>query len=688
SHEVGTRFIDAFPEARDVVFEIDVTPNRPDALGHIGVARDLAAFYGIELKLPTPGQAEEDGENVSTEVTVVNHDMERCPRYGGALVRGIQVKPSPEWMQWRLHRLGIRPISNIVDITNWLLLEYGQPLHAFDLAKIQGRKIEVRRARSGEKIATLDGEERELCDDDLLICDAAAPTALAGIMGGAESEIGAATEDVFIECAYFQPRGVRRTARRQAMHTESSHRFERGTDSEIAPEVLLRARNMMAVLGGGRPAPGSVRADGEEIALPSIQLRSARLDALLGTPVDFKEAVKILSRLGFAVEFMGQDESGLSANIRGASHRPDVTIEADLIEEVARIRGLDEIPTILPAIPPQRQRVAGGLERKAIETAVALGLSEALTYSFVSPADLAAIGAPESVVSMSNPLTEERSVLRTSMAPGLLEALKRARRRGEREIRLFSVGSIFLPIGSDGPVSESRPRDPVDEKALPLERPTFCALLAGPRPGFLELTPEEYDVYDAKAIAVEMVERMTGRRALVASTGGQPRAAHYHPRGAGAISVDGMEVGLFGPLHPDVVEQQDLDGSALLIELDLSLIEELGHLIPRYQKIPKLPAITRDISLVLDEAIPASQVAASFQAAAGELCESVEVATEFRGGSVPEGQRSLTFRAVYRDPQARVGAEGARTLRDKEVDQVQAQALEKAQQEFGAALRS
>ena len=683
----GTRFIDAFPEARDVIFELDVTPNRPDALGHVGVARDLAAFFEAELVLPESKEIAEVGESSSAAIQVKNEALQRCPKYGAAVVRSVNIKASPDHMRWRLHRLGIRPISNVVDITNWVLLEYGQPLHAFDLKLVRGEKIVIRLAVEGEKVKTIDEEERTLSADDLVICDGEGPTALAGIMGGAESEISPGTSDVLLECAYFSPQGVRRTARRQGMHTESSHRFERGTDHGGTEAVMERARYLMAKLADGQVAPGVVRCDGETPEIPSVEFHAAHMNTVLGVEIPFKDAISILEYLGLNVEYLVDTNEGSVASIRGASHRPDISIERDLIEEVARIRGLDNIPTVLPAIAPQEPRASGLLERRAASFAVELGLSEALTHAFVSESDLKKLSAPSSVVTLKNPLSEDRSVLRTTLAPGLLESLRRARRRGEPRVRLFTIGAIFLPISGDYSASHARVRLPNDEGKLPYEQPTFAALLAGPRSEHLTLKPASVDIYDAKAIAVEMVERMTCRRATVKYLGTKERTAHLHPRGAAAVEIEGVEVGVFGPLHPDVVEQFDLDGSALLVELNLARIEAVGQVTPRYRRIPKLPAIVRDLSLVVTDQTTASAVADAIQHAAGELCESVEMAAEFRGGSVPEGHRSLTFRVVYRDPNARLAPDKARTLTDKEVEAIQGRALEKASADLGATLR-
>jgi len=684
----GTRIIDAFPETRDVLFEIDVTPNRPDALGHVGVARDLAAFFEIDFDLPEVDEPAAVGPAISTSIALVNQAKDRCPRYGAALVRGVTVAPAPDFMRWRLHRLGVRPISNVVDVTNWVLLEFGQPLHAFDGALVRGGRIEIRLARPGETMTTLDGQVRNLVADDLLITDGEGPTALAGIMGGKDSEIRSTTRDVLLECAYFAPRGIRRTARRLGLHTESSHRFERGTDYGCTELVLERARALLCQLAGGQSAAGTLRADGSAIELPRIELRSDRMDRLLGVPIPFKEAVRTLNRLGLSVEYLRDADHGVKqAVVRGASHRPDVRIEQDLIEEVARIRGLDEIPTVLPAIAPQTPRTSGQLERDVAGISVSLGLSEALTYSFVSPAELDRVRAPKAVVRLQNPLSEERSVLRTSLLPGLLDAVLRARRQGHKRAQLFTLGATFWPVGTEHPYSPARPSTRMDAEGLPYEKPSWAAVLSGPRPEHLDLKPADFDVYDAKAIAIEVVERLAGKRAQVEAAE-LASVPHLHPRGAGRVLLDGVQVGTFGPLHPDVVDAWDLGAGLMVIELDLGTVEALGKVTPRYRPVPRLPAVTRDLSLVMLETTPAHAVVQAIRAEAGELCESVEIATEFRGGNVPSGQRSVTFRVVYRDPEARRNPEQARTLTDKEIDQVQDKVVARASRQFGATLRA
>jgi phenylalanyl-tRNA synthetase beta chain len=685
----GMPITEVFPELDDAIFELDITPNRPDALGHLGVARDLATRLGSTFALPAPPSIAAakplDPRPIDDLITIENLCSDRCPRYGAAVVLDVEVRPSPKWMAWRLHRLGIRPISNVVDITNWLLMLFGHPTHAFDLDRVRGGKIVIRMADVDEPFSTLDGVARSLASDDLVIADGQGPTALAGVMGGADSEIRADTRAILLECAYFAPTGIRRTARRHAIHTESSHRFERGVDWAAIPAVLSYGQAMLASLAGGRVIPEQRMVGTAALCPPTMRLRSTRLDALLGIPVPFEEARGILERLGFIVQ-----DSGASGElvVTGASHRPDVSIEADLIEEVARIRGLDKIPTRLPKMLPQPPRNVGKLEREVVATAVSLGFSEALLYGFVAPLALEQVFAPTSCVLLENPLSPDRSVLRTSLLPGLLDAVGRARRHGEYTLRLFAVGSVFLPPGSPRSkrAEQLRPRLEDDVAALPVESPRFAAVIAGPRPSYLR-QPEEVDVFDAKGFAVELAERLLGQAVTVRHAPGANTTRHLHPRGAAEILVQDRVIGDFGPLHPDVVDAFDLGGPVQVVQIDLAELEALGRVAPRYCPIPRLPAIVRDVSFELPETLPAGEVTELIRAAAGELCESVELFDLFTGGGLAKDKRALAYRLVYRDPKARTNPDLAKTLTDAEVDARQTAVIAAIQQRFGAGLR-
>jgi phenylalanyl-tRNA synthetase beta chain len=653
----GTPLVQALPAARDTILELGLTPNRADALGHVGLAREAAALFAVPFStadvLAEAGPAH---DALAKFVSVTIEDGERCPHYGAAVLVDVKVGPSPLDVRWRLASLGVRPISNVVDVTNLVMLEHGHPMHAFDLDRVRGRAIVVRRARAGELLRTLDGVDRTLAEDDLVICDGQGPVALAGVMGGGESEITAQTQRVLLECAYFDARGVRRAARRHGLHTESSHRFERGVDWGDTRAALTRASALVTRLAQGSEAAAPHLVEARPLARRTVLLRPERLEALLGVAVNPQEAFGILSRLGF----VPQPRAG-SWEIPG--FRPDVAREVDLIEEIARVRGYDAIPTTLPPVRPSRDAAPReALARRGREAGMAMGLSEAITYSFVSPADLAAIGAPQASVALRNPMSEEQSVMRTSLLPGLFRAVAHARRHGEREARLFSVGPLFLP----------------GEGALPEERLAFAALVAGDRPAWLT-RPQNVDVWDAKGIAEGITLRLVRREATLRPMAAGERPPVLHPRGAAWIEVAGKRVGSLGPLHPDVAEVFEVGEGIVLVEVDLQALDGVGVQVARFAPLPRFPASTRDLALVVRDDVPAGDVEHAARDAAGDLAEHVSLFDRFVGGNVPAGHASLAVHVVYRAAD--------RTLTDVEVDARHAQVVAELEKRFGASLR-
>ncbi|MDB4936698.1 MAG: Phenylalanyl-tRNA synthetase beta chain [Labilithrix sp.] len=672
---VGSSLAAAVPGTRDTILEIGLTPNRPDGLGHVGLAREIAALYGFPFQVPQTGTGTGTGTRtgdapaVGELVTIEVQDAERCPHYGAAAVVDITVGASPS-TRYRLQALGVRSISNVVDVTNLVMLAWGHPMHAFDLDRVRGKKIVVRRAKDGEKLATLDGVERTLVSDDLLICDGEGPVALAGIMGGASSEIQPDTKRVLFEVAWFDPRGVRRTARRHGMHTESSHRFERGVDPGDVAQVLDHATSLTLSLAGGTVAKGRLHVQGTRIAAEptppekrALKLRARRLPELLGVDVPFAEAVAILERLG--CEIVAKDES--SCDVLVPTHRPDLGREVDLVEEVIRVRGMDAVPALLP--PIRASRDVGGREelaRRARDAAVSVGLSEAITYAFTSARALEALGAPKPTVLLKNPLGEHQAVMRTTLLPGLLDAVANARRHGEREIREFTIGPVFLAArtGGDG---------------LPDEQLRIGVVLAGERPSWLA-KPQPFDAWDAKGYAVAIAQRLAGASAAIEVVPAKRDEAppHLHPRGAAFIHAGGRRIGSFGPLHPDAIEALSLDGDVLVAELDLEPFVA-GPLSPKYAPIPRFPASTRDVALVVKDEIPAGEVEHAVRAAAGPLAAGVRLFDRFVGGQIPAGSSSLAFHVVYRAPD--------RTLTDAEVDAAHANVVKAVGERFGATLR-
>lgn len=676
----GARLVDAVPTAQDHVFEINVTANRPDALGHLGLAREAAALFEIPWTAPAPAAPPRAAHDVraSDLVSVAIEDAERCPHYAAAAVVDVTVGPSPLAVRYRLAALGVRSISNAVDVTNLVMLEYGHPMHAFDYELVRGARIVVRRAKNGERFTTLDGVERELVDDDLLICDAKGPVALAGVMGGQNSEIRATTRRVLLECAYFDPRSVRRTSRRHGLHTESSHRFERGVDHGDTARALARAAALTSELGGGAVAEGTVVTVGRELPAARVRLRTRRASALLGVEVPHAEGRAILERLGFATTAAA---AAAASATPGASdtldvvvptHRPDVTREVDLIEEIARVRGIDAIPATLPAIRSVEDHETGerALER-ARAAGAALGLSEALVYGFTSRRALAAVHAPEPTVVLKNPLSEHHSVMRTSLLPGLLEAVARAARHGVTDARLFAIGALFLP-GSEPPPGAGR-------APLPEERLAFAAVLSGERAAWLA-KGSPVDVWDAKAAALGFVERFSRRAASVDALTGDARPAHLHPRGAAAVVVEGVRVGAIGPLHPDVADAFEVAAGAQIVEIDVAALSALGARTPQYAAIPRFPGSLRDVALVVEQSVRAGEVERAVREAAGTLAQEVRLFDRFVGGAIPPGHMSLALRVVYRAAD--------RTLTDAEVDAQHAKVVQAVTTRFGASLRA
>jgi phenylalanyl-tRNA synthetase beta chain len=658
----GTPFARALPAARDAILELGLTPNRADCLGHLGLAREAAALFELPFASPheaRPGRAS-DGD-LSNCVSIAIEDADRCPHYGVAALANATIAPSPLDVRWRLAALGVRPISNAVDVTNLVMLEFGHPMHAFDFDKVRGGRIVVRRALEGEKLVTLDGVERALSLDDLVICDAVGPVALAGVMGGGKSEITASTSRILLECAYFEPRGVRRAARRHGLHTESSHRFERGVDWGDTAAALARASMLLAKWTGATALEPPLVHVGRALVPHTAVLRHERLRALLGADVSHGDAHGILDRLGFRC--LASRPGGIDT-WEVPTHRSDVAREVDLIEEVARVQGYDSIPTELPAIPPSRdQGPREALARRVREAAVTMGLSEAITYSFVAPSDLEGVGAPPPAVTLRNPLREEQSVMRTSLLPGLLHVLSRARRHGERDARLFSVGALFLATGQ--PVAE--------------ERLAFAAVLAGRRPAWLG-KPEGVDVWDGKGLAEGLVRRLLRREAEVHLASSDNRPRHLHPRGAAWIDVESRRVGTLGPLHPDVADAFDLGEGVVVVELDLDALEAVGTRPAGFVALPRFPANLRDIAVVVRDEVAAGDLERAVRDAAGDLAEQVTLFDRFAGGSVPAGHASLALRIVYRAAD--------RTLTDAEVDARHAQVVAQIQSRFGGNLRA
>ena len=683
--QVGAPIVDAL-KLSDTILDIALTPNRPDCLGHIGIARELGLLFDVPFSLPSlvtpkqvfasrdwiaPGSTSidlaplwTDSPNLveaatqSSPVSVEIKGGDRCFRYGAALVGGLTIEPSPFWLRYRLHNLGLRPISNVVDVTNLILLEWGHPVHSFDLKRLHGCQVVVRLAKEGETMRTLDDIERTFTSDDLLICDAEGPVGIAGVMGGAGSEIRSDTSDVLIECAYFNPSSVRRTARRLGLHTDSSHRFERGVDPEAVPRILARATALMAELGAGVAAEVAIDQIFRPFEPTEILFRPERATQLLGLPIDLENSRRVLSAIGCQSTV---DDNSLS--VRAPSWRPDLRREVDLIEEVARVKGYAAIPMVVPPIhvsisgTPLSLRWVEVLRRAAADA----GLYEAVNYSFVSSDDLHKARVSEDVVALSNPLSEEHSVMRTSLLPGLIEAASRAQRHGVPEIALFELARTFHP----------------NRELLPDEKSTFAIILAGQRQGWIG-GARFFDFYDGKGV-IEAVLDQVFRVKPDFQRAGIP--TYLHPKRSAQVDFVGHAVGFVGELHPDVADDFDLSGRMVYAELDLTkLFGAAQHIEPaQASELPQFPPVARDIAMLVSEEIPAGEIASTMQQAADGLAESVRLFDLYRGAQVPHGQRSLAFRVTYRDPKG--------TLTDKRVDKVHVKLGRVVCKHFAATIR-
>ncbi|MEM8609110.1 MAG: phenylalanine--tRNA ligase subunit beta [Myxococcota bacterium] len=681
----GTPVADAL-DLRDYILDIGLTPNRPDCLGHIGVAREIGVLFGqsyVPRKVPSPRQTFAAGEAFASGAPTVNLeprwengstsvdapslpsvsvdivDGDRCPRYGAALVTGVTVQPSPFWLRYRLHNLGLRALSNVVDATNLILLEWGHPIHGFDLSKLRGSKVVVRLAKDGETMATLDDVERTFTSDDLLICDGEGPVAVAGVMGGADSEIQDDTENVLIECAYFDPRSVRRTSRRLGLHTDSSHRFERGVDPQAVPSVLASAASLIAELGGGAAATTAI----DSVSVPyipnSIALRPARASRLLGSTVDATESERVLDAIGCRIT----DKSDAAITVEAPSWRPDLGREVDLIEEVARVRGYDQIPTAVPRVHPSESGTPEFLRFVAAlrGAAVTSGLYEAVNYGFVSREELAHARVSTEAIALANPLSEERSVMRTSLMPGLTGAATRAQRHGAVDVRLFELARTYHPNGS----------------ALPHEQTTLAIVLAGDAGGWIG-GDRHYDFYDGKGVVQAIVDRVLGQEPEIAVG---PVPEFMHPKRSAAVSFAGESIGFVGEIHPDVGDALELAGRVVYAELDVAKLDAMGREVgpPQASGLPKFPAVARDIAMLVREEFTAAEIAEALSEGAAGLAETVQLFDLYRGDQIPDGHRSLAFRVTYRDPES--------TLTDKRVDKVHKQVAALVRDRFDATLR-
>ena len=649
---------------KDTVLDISVTPNRPDCLCVVGVAREIAALTHQRVKYPgssLTNQGEEIGQK--TSVTILDHDL--CPRYVARMVESVKIGPTPGWMSNRLESVGIRSINNVVDVTNYVMMEYGQPLHAFDFELLEGGRIVVRRAKEGEEFVTLDGVKRTLDGEMLMICDAAKPVAIAGVMGGLNSEIKEETKRVLLESAYFNPAGNRRTSQRLSLETEAAYRFGRGIDYGGCLVAANRAIQLIHELAGGRVVEGVVDAYPVPMTPSPIRLSVKKIHQVLGTEVSAARAKDYLEDLELEVRGGGQD----FLVVTPPSFRGDLEREIDLIEEVARLDGYEKIPLTLPQGPPSSEGRSKEfvVERKAIDTLLYHGYHEAITYSFTSPASWDMIGLPSDDprrhhLRILNPLTEDLSVMRTTLIPGLMETAGYNVSRKNSNLRLFELRKVFFPH---------------EGERLPKEVKFLAGLAMGfDRDPHWAFSPRSVDFYDVKGCVEDLLENLQVHGATFHRAEDVP---YLHPGKASRVMVDHEVLGVLGEVHPQVLGHYELHGAVYLFELDFSKMVKWAGEGRGFQPLPKFPAVYRDLSIVVDRDLEVEKVMEAIRSFHQPFVAEVAVFDIYQGPPIPAGKKGISYRIRYQA--------NDRTLTDEEVNEYHEGLLSRLKKVFELDLR-
>ena len=658
----------------DAVLDFEITANRPDCMSVMGMAREVATAYGLPLhaagrpaaELQTAGRPAAEpaprtagdrkagaAESGPADIDIVIENPDLCPRYVGA-VADVKVGPSPGWMQARLQAAGVRPITNIVDITNYVLLELGQPMHAFDLARLAGPQIRVRTARAGEPLRTLDGQKRELSPDILVIADAERATAVAGVMGGADSEVTNKTRAIVLESAYFNPLSVRRASRKLGLKTEASMRFERGADPSLPGTAMARAGTLLEAIGAGRARGTVVDRYPRRLESRVLRLRRSRIAGVLGAAIPDADVRRILEGLGFALR---DAVDGWEVDV--PTRRVDAAREVDLIEEVARHYGFDRLPVTFPQLAsaprPIDPRIPRTRQLRANLTAA--GFSEAVTFGFVAEAAAAPFAAEGDIVPIANPLSENFAVLRPSALPGLVDAVSHNRRRERRDVRLFEIGARFSRTSGE-------------------RRALACAWTGLAAFEHWSGTGREVDFFDMKAV-VERVCEVAG----VAVDTTPHQVPWLVPGRSAAVSADGTRIGILGQLARDVTDAHGLPGDPVYVaDIDLDALEQAGAgRQVRIEPLPRYPSVTRDISVLVDDTLAAATVRNTVRGAAPPTLVRVIEFDRYQGKGIPETRVSLSLRLTFRSSD--------RTLTDAEVQVAMDQVLAALKDRHGAIQR-
>ncbi len=649
----------------DTVFEIDLTPNRPDCLSVIGIAREVAAILKAELSVPKT-TLPVSGKRIHERTSVTVEAPDLCPRYAARMIENITVAPSPFWLQERLRSVGLRPINNIVDITNFVMMEQGQPLHAFDFDQLDENRIVVRTAREGEVFTTLDEKERKLSKDMLLICDGGKPVGIAGVMGGLNSEIENDTRNVLLESAYFNPASIRKTSKTLGLNTDASHRFERGINSEGTPVALERAAQLIAELGGGNLVDGVIDECGELPQPPTIELSPRENNRLLGTQHSKEEIRNFLS----IIEFHVQDGADDTLLVTPPSFRVDVQRPEDLMEEVARLSGYDNIPTTFPLIPAETRAPSVIIDhRKQLKNMMmGFGFDEAINYSFMDKADCDRLlfdsdDIRRNLVEILNPLTEDQTVMRSSMLPGLLKSAARNISQQTKTNRLFEIGKVFISKG---------------KTQLPDEIEMLTGIWTGYRfDSSWNLADTPCDFYDIKGVVEELFAALKIKN--ITFTIMPVDLCPFVKNGFAAQIVHGNDyLGLVGEVHPQVLKNYDLKQTVFYFELDLNRLYGMIPESHQAKAISIYPAISRDVTVIIDRDIESIRLLDFIRDLNEDLVEQLNIFDIFADDPIPAGKKSVSFRIVYRSHES--------TLEDGQINDLHKRLSQKVIDQFNADL--
>jgi phenylalanyl-tRNA synthetase beta chain len=635
---------------KDTLFEIGLTPNRSDCLSVVGIARDIAAKLDQKLKQPQVTLLE-GTDAVDTCIGVTVEDSELCPRYAARYISGCTIAPSPEWLVKRLTAIGVRSINNVVDVTNLVMMELGQPLHAFDCDRLSGKRIVVRKAGEGEQFTTLDNQLRTLTSADLVICDAERPVALAGVMGGLNSEIENTTTSILLESAFFKPAAIRKTSKRLGLHTESSHRFERGIDIDGVSRALDRAAALIVELAGGNMAKGAIDVYPGKSDRAAITFRPEKANELIGINLPHEEIINILTRLECRISPAADG----SVAVIPPHYRIDIEREIDLIEEVARLNGYDKIPATMPVARvvsdrPTRHQV---MEKQVRDLLVNNGMTEIINFSFTAPEAAGRLLLSDEdprriAIKLANPLVDEQSVMRTTLLPGLLETTARNLNFRSLDLKLFEIRRVYLPVAG-----EDMPREPL----------CIVGAITGSRDGDGWSRPNEaVDFFDAKGI-VETVLEFLEIGGVSWST--ENPESYYHPGKSCRVFAGRECIGSVGELHPTVQKNFEIEKPVFTFELDFEKLVKLSRAKKNITAPSRFPDSTRDLAMLIPEELATGKIVESIRAEKAKEIEHVQIFDVYRGKGVPEGFKSIAVRIRYRSVERTLAEEEITALHKK-----------------------